>query len=727
MREKNIRISFMYRVTQLLSITILLVLLNGCLSRGQRVEPNYYILDYSSVNENPGLRMQKPFPYNLEVVSTSVPRTYNRNQIVVKEHFSKIKYLPQDLWATRLHDAIPNLLVQRFKAYNIFQRVDRELGEIVPDFYLETNVLNIEMIEDNIPIAFIRMEFFLRESVSQKIVLSYQNESSKPIRDKSIVFLVQTFNELIMQETNVFAAKTIEFLSGKEVYKAPQVILAEAAKVRTERIEQDDSQLQYGELLVPLIWDVDAVMQYSIYHLDEMKAVVDREYGEFGIPAKLRPGKYRVVLDDNNQVQIEVDVKPRLRSVIEPIWGELIVKIVDESQARVRMGYDLYIKNIDEEGFRHINQNYSRSDEEVGEQDKIWVLEPGNYMVKLGGGSWNDYKDFTTVDVTEGKRKILTMVVNPQGERNVLIGAGVLGDDVLEDRLRIHRGAIHTNVSLTSNNSVDKDKPTRSFSMSGQFDNKVEFHLLKFHYTLRSLYDLGMNISTGTDFNINVDDYSFRNTILLLPFEKKRFVSNLGLYGRADLNSHFFDEYSYFSSDRNLILIDAVGDTISILPNQSSLRTKIALFPMRLREGTGVTYRVVFSPNVSLSLRGGYGWQQEYKQLSYILDRSNISYNGLNYDAYKQEADLITSGYESTLIFSALNVFNAFSMTSTLDVLFPRDTDDKEPKFVSENRFNIRLFRNVSLDVKADIKYDKANKEYITYDYSSFLRLSLYY
>lgn len=100
---------------------------------------------------------------------------------------------------------------------------------------------------------------------------------------------------------------------------------------------------------------------------------------------------------------------------------------------------------------------------------------------------------------------------------------------------------------------------------------------------------------------------------------------------------------------------------------------------------------------------------------------------GQNYDVFKQESDIITRGYESTLIFTALNVMKFFSVTSTFDVLFPMETADKEPKFFNENRFNIRLFRNVSLDVKADIKYDKADKDYVIFDYSSFLRLSLYY
>lgn len=719
------------KLTRLLYLFLLLLILlglNACFSKSQRVVPNYYVLDYHKGTENPNLRLSKPFPLALEVVETNIPKTYNRNQIIVKEHFSKIKYLSTELWATRLYDAVPNLIAQRIRAYNIFQRVDRDLGEIDPNYAMETSILNIEIIEDEIPMAFLRMEFFLREVNSQKIVMSYQNASTRLLRDRSMVYAVQSFNELIMQETDVFAAKTIEFLSGKTVYKAPQIVIAEATRVTKERMDIDDTQYQYGELVVPLIRETDVQMQYSVHQLDEMKNVVDRFFGDFDQALKLKPGNYVAFLDENNQLQKPFVIEARTRTVLQPDWGELIITVLDESQNKVRMNYDIYRKNPKDEGFYHLNQSYSIGEDEVGEQDKIWILEPGNYMVKLQGGAWNDFRDFATVEVTEGTRKTLTIVVNLQGESTVLIGAGVLGDeDLLLDRRKIHRGALHGSVTLSSDNSVDKNEPNRSFILSGQFDNRIEYHVLKFHLTMRSMYDLGMNISTGEDFKIDMDDYTFRNTMLFLPFDKSAHFKNLGLYGRADLSTHFFDEQTHFKNKPNLIFKNAEGDSLYTLLGQDSFRSKIAFYPMRLREGTGITYRMIFGPNVSLSLRGGYGWQQEYKRLSYVKDESEFVVDGDSYSVYREEQDLVTRGFESTLILTALNILRFLSISSTFDVLFPMETTDNDPKFFSENRFNIRLHRNVSLDVKADVKYDIANKDYVIFNYSSFLRLSLYY
>ena len=50
-----------------------------------------------------------------------------------------------------------------------------------------------------------------------------------------------------------------------------------------------------------------------------------------------------------------------------------------------------------------------------------------------------------------------------------------------------------------------------------------------------------------------------------------------------------------------------------------------------------------------------------------------------------------------------------------------------EAKYESENRVNIKLLRNISIDIRANLIYDKSTKDYLLYDYSSYLRLSLFY
>ena len=99
-------------------LTGLALTLSGCLSKVDRLTTNYYILDYKKATENPILLLSEPFPKTCDVFDTEVNRTY-RNQLVVKK---LLKFLSARRPCKPLTDAIPNLLVQRLKAYNLFAR-----------------------------------------------------------------------------------------------------------------------------------------------------------------------------------------------------------------------------------------------------------------------------------------------------------------------------------------------------------------------------------------------------------------------------------------------------------------------------------------------------------------------------------------------------------------------------------------------------------------------------
>jgi len=709
-------------------------MLSGCLQKVEKTPVNYYVLEYQPGSEKPELRRANNTGKNLEVLDTVLPRTYDRNQIVVKENFYKVKFLQTDVWATRLRDAIPNLVVQRVKAYNIFGTVSR--GEILdkePHYFLETTVYNIEKIEGAEPRAYLKMEFVLRDSTSERIVLSHKNERSVELIDPSMIYLVQAFNDMIMEETDLFAAKCNLYFSGHKIdEKSLATSASPMARYVYEEMFASETVNDYGELMVITKTQTEEELRYTIEELDSLNSVISTDELVMGVPALLRPGRYRVIIGEMEDLIIPVQILPRQRTVVKPNWGELKIVIMDESKSRVRMGYDLWKKDAEGEGYKiYSGGMVSMGEDEVGAVDKLWILPPGSYLVKLGGGSWSDLKDFATVALAEGDKKTLTMIVDPAAEGNVLIGAGVFADeDIGLGSKRIHRGAIHGNVSLSSNNNVDKKKPTSSVSLAGQFDNSIDTHeLIKpFHFTTRSIYDLGLNKTSNQDLIFSPDDYSLKSVLMLYPMEKKKFLRNFAFYGRMNINTHFFDETTYFSENKNIILQNAEGDICSTLLDQPDLKTKIAFYPLRLKEGTGLTYQINFSPRAWTSLRVGYGWLQDYNTSSYVFDKTIVdTQTGLSYDRYIEEPNSSSKGIESTIIFSALNLLKFVSINSTLDVLFRMGVPDHTYRLENENRISFKLFRNISLDVKFNTFYDEAEKPWMVYDYTTFLRLSLFY
>ncbi|MDD3104395.1 MAG: hypothetical protein PHY24_09310, partial [Candidatus Cloacimonetes bacterium] len=116
----------------LICLAIITLALSGCFGRVER-QTNYYVLDYQKATEKPELVMEISNQKSLYVMNSRINRIYNRNQIVAKESFSQVRFMYDDLWANRLSDAVPNIISDRLKAYNIFDNVYRNALETDPD------------------------------------------------------------------------------------------------------------------------------------------------------------------------------------------------------------------------------------------------------------------------------------------------------------------------------------------------------------------------------------------------------------------------------------------------------------------------------------------------------------------------------------------------------------------------------------------------------------------
>lgn len=713
------------RILLILLLAIITLMLGGCFSKVDRMVTNYYILDYKKSSENPSLKMAESFPKACEVFDTEVTRTYNRNQLVVKENFSKVSYLSSELWANRLSDAVPNLIVQRMRAYNIFRQVDRSTGELSPNYYLETNLLSIEKVKSSESQAALSMEFKLRDAASQRVLVSYSYEAYKPLFTQDVTQLVETYNDMIMEATDIFAGRCRMYLEGRP-YKPDR------SKISDHPIEQwlgeqsqiVDAQSPNGELLLLTSLDTDAEMLYSYQAIDEEEVI--RREGTFGVPETLAPGKYKINLGEGQELPIYVQIDPKRRNTVIGEWGELIVMILDQNQGKVRMGYNLWKKRLDQYDYYYYGSDTSLGEDDFGQKEKVWILSPGTYMIKLGTGPWNELKDFTTVSINKGDAKLLTVVVNPAGETNYMLGAGLLGNkEMLLGRSKLHKGTLFLDFNITGSNEISKEKPSYEVSFVGRTDNHLERQYRAFRFSARSLYSLGLRMDNDSDLRINPDTYSLKNVVLYTPLRKLKFFKNFSFYGRGDVNTHFFDEYLRFKEPQNVILERDTG-SICMLNNEDKLRTKIAFFPMKLKEGLGITYRWNVSPKFTASIRGGYGWQQDINRRSFLYG-GTVTVSDTIWEKYQEAPSKFDSGIESTLVISAISLLRFLSINSSIDVLFPMGDGDIDPRLESETRFNVKLYRNLSMDFSINLEYDKARRDWLVYNYNSYLRLSIFY
>ena len=701
-------------------LLILLVLTLGLFACSLNRTPdrtNYYILDYNGCNEDANLKLNTPFEYTVQINETRLPRTYDRNQIVSKYTFNQITYLRKHLWSSKLYDAIPNLIQQRIKCYNIFKRVEREFTTETPDFYIDTKVNSIEeYLDADKRFAHLKIEFALINSKTQKVVFTYANDRIKRCYSTGIDEVVSSLNDMILEETNSFSSLVVSYLKTGQI---PTATNLKSLAEKTKDYEEIGGNLNnIGELFVPAIFDEEMEPEYYIYK--ENGTFV--EEAKMGSVVRLPKDRYQLRIGSDESILEMVDIFPGYRKTITPSWGVLVVNIVDEERNDVKMRYEIFQES--EERVLSLGSYYSSSDR-ITEPPEAHVLAPGMYKITINGKPYNTYIDFTSVTITKGETYELSMVVETMDENEfsanrTLKGAGIIRSDKdnRTDLFGKWNNALYVIANFNSDNETAEDERKTSMTFIGESDNQYDYEKGSLHYSMNSLYSIEVNWETDEEFKIKNDDYNLDNTIIY------SFIGGLGVYGRADLESHFTPTYDYFadSTDKDVQLQNEDGEDGNLLPNKEKYKFQPVLFPMILKEGIGLNYRMFRDvKSVKFSVRGGIGWEQEINKSVYALESSSDTLM-----VYRELDNDFTTGVEVSALGTL--AFKSFPIDYTLsaDFLFPFDAND-DAKYDIENILTINLIKNVSWDIKATMSKGLQGRDYWVIDYGTFLRLSLFY
>ncbi|MBW6515849.1 MAG: hypothetical protein K0B81_04425 [Candidatus Cloacimonetes bacterium] len=445
----------------------------------------------------------------------------------------------------------------------------------------------------------------------------------------------------------------------------------------------------------------------------------NRQYfNKMGESTYLRPGDYILHYGSGNENQMmrkRITVIREHVHIVEPDWGGLRVRLIDESRNSIDIQYELFAMiNAESYGFG------IGALEEFGEQPQTWILQPGRYKIVLNNKPFNTIDDFTTVDLVEGELRILTVVVN--SETNSLIGAGLLETVEYGKETRNLRftSAIHGNLSFMMDNSTDREKPTMNLIVTTQLDNRLLFDLYPYFYTMNNLTDFGISKDRGSILRVSSDNFQIRNTFVYYLSQV------IGLYSRFDMETHFFQQYDYFLEMRNIRLIDDQGIIIEELFDRDKFRTTPSFFPVMFREGAGFTIRPLNRPRATLNFRAGFGMQQEIMNDVYRFIRTEVDTldNETEYNVYKIMDSTYKEGLELSILANLFTRYN-ISYNTTVDVLIPFDQAVSNT-YKWENTLTFRFIRQLALDYKINFSYDKDRRDYTEITHNVFLRLTYF-
>jgi ABC-type uncharacterized transport system auxiliary subunit len=681
----------------------------GC-SRGKLIPTNYYILDYFSHLDDSDLARENPFPYTVWIPETKIPQNYSRRQIVVRHFGPKITYDQYNLWGTRLSSIIPELMVKKIQNYQFFKQARTELMREKADFLIESRISNIEFAQsENMNQARLVMEFTLRKTDQESIILRHIVNREDKISDDTFDNFVLRINTILLEEMDSFLKKTQNYLANGDAERQiedEEIVSQEFVIVPEEKTEEG-----IGTLYVPNLSDTDNEPYFHVYNENNDKIESERMGNSIALPS----GTYRIKYGSGSPQQLMeqkgIEIHPRYRTTIEPNWGCLMVDIQDEERNFAKIRYQIF----DAETGESFGEEFPKN-EEFGEKQTVWVLPPGLYKITINNEPFNTIRNYTTAFIKEGEMHNLRIVVALDDENNPtdLIGAGILSGKELLSEFNYWKvySAIHGNMSVTSKNETDKDEQDTSITLTSQMETQLVYDKEPFHFVSKNIIDLGTNKTSDTDFRLSSDNFDLKNTLIYY------FLKNIGFYGRANVKTHFFPLYSYFPEPSDYTLIDEDGTVLSEHEKQKKVQVRPRFYPLNMKQGIGLNLRLVNSSRISTSLRFGFGMEQN------IL-RDVFAKESGEGNIYRRQKSDFKEGTEISLI-GSVQLLSNISYSTDFYVLFPFDTS-KNRTIEWENSINFKLFRFVSLDYKLRLENRFINEEeYLYREHSLFLRLTYF-
>lgn len=677
------------------------------------VPKRYFILEYKSVFEDKSLIAKEPYNFTVRVTDAEIAGTYNRRQIVVRTSENQIQYDYDNLWADRLSNSISNLVFQRISSYNIFRRVIRDYQQQAR-YDVSINVGALEYIDyGSVQGAHLNIVLSLRRTRDNTVVFQHTAQRHRAIINDDMDFFVQTINDLIMNETDIFLKTLVQRIDEIEkmdpsaepiVFYSRDLMADSIISEHLIELSEDEAIANKGRLFIPAKTDPENEPLFTIEHLDGSTFASFR----MGDDVALDPGEYRVLLGNGTMSQKVVEyttVFPRYKTVLDADIGWLTINIIDDNRNKVDLRYEVFEMSTTESyGFGYGIK------EGVGQQLETWVLRPGYYKIVLNGMPFNTYSDFTTVEVKKGELEQITIVVDET--TNKLIGAGkLLQEDIDRSGGRLRISILnHLNANANMKNDVDKNKNNYSLTFVEQLDTKLVYDNHPYNYTLKGLWEFGVSDETDSKFRISSDNFDLKNTFVYY------FFKNIGFYARADMNTHLFDEYLLTNERRRYRAIDIDGNVTDY--HTDKFKTKKAIYPIVFKEGLGLNYRVLNQNRANLNVRFGVGMRQDINRNVFVsanrIEDGHEVFEEIP-SVYKKGTEISSNGN--------FQIFRNLNYTTNADVLIPFDSEDNKT-FEWENILNLRMFKYISWDYRVNFSYNKSLQDHVVMDHSLYLRFT---
>jgi len=191
-----------------------LISLYSCTTKS--VRPKYYILDYRPVLRDSTLIQKPPLPYDVQVQTMKIPRTFDRVNIVVRYSAHRLDYYRYNLWAIRPQIVVSDLIAKQISEYGIFQKCQREFLEEPPNYEIIGTIEAIEKFDnESYTAAHFAMSLYLRtyDGYENIVFHKFDREVEMPVFRMEL--FAKKLSDILKEETDIFIKKIIDYFRSK--------------------------------------------------------------------------------------------------------------------------------------------------------------------------------------------------------------------------------------------------------------------------------------------------------------------------------------------------------------------------------------------------------------------------------------------------------------------------------------------------------------------------------
>ncbi|MBN1967788.1 MAG: hypothetical protein JXR48_02195 [Candidatus Delongbacteria bacterium] len=509
-----------------------------------------------------------------------------------------------------------------------------------------------------------------------------------------------------MKTSFLFIILFVTFLSASEWI---------AKDSKRQLIEEGvDDHIGMGRIFIPVMtkksWEEPVIRLFRRDNSYNYNAVLKQK--AMGESIFLEPGNYRLIfgsaIEQEDMIQKEFNIVAGETKILEPDWGCLLVKVIDENREEQRIGYEIY--HLDQE--ISLGSKYSRDATDYERQLDTWIIKPGKYKIVKAGEPYNTIINFTTFQLETGELKQLTIVVDSKTKE--FKGAGEIKDqDVNQSQLTGWKEmfTIKGSLSFNSDNLDNEDDSNSEVEFNGKIKNQLRYDIRPWFINLIQTIETDMSKVNEDDLKLTNDKFEVANTLIYY------FTSIFGVYGDLTMKTEIFSNNIYYGSARAVRKISSDGEVEEI--NDDKVEVSPALFPMTTSEEIGLNLLLLDRPSANLYVRSGLGLEQTYNK-DVFEKVETID----DVDIYEEIANKSITG----MVFKAgadIRLFNNLNYTGEARFLKSFE-NESEYNFEWENNFVFNIFQYLALEYDLDFKFSD-QKDYLAWNHGMKLEFSYYF